>query len=198
MMVSEELKMVYIDPPKTGSMSCDNICKKNGFSYIKYRNPGIQRGKKYFNKHQRFVPKKYQDYTTIASIRNPYERLYSLYHFDKAHKYNFIGTSMKSFFTYVSGIVKKYRQPVKNNDIRKYRYFPLHMYLEVARVDKFVRTENLFGDLADAGLQVEQNKVRLNTGKYIRTWKDVKSPELIEMINEWAGADFELYGYEKL
>jgi hypothetical protein len=199
MMVSEELKMVYIDPPKTGSSTMDDICKAHGFKFVKYRNPSIQRGKKVFNKHLRWVPKEYQDFLTFATVRNPYTRMFSMYHFDKAHKYNFLKhVKLKTFKDYVDGVVKGSTTfPVTNHNLMLYRYLPLHKYLSVARVDKFVRLENLYSDLENLGIKVEKERT-LNKGKYVRTWEDVKTPYLIDQINTWAGDDFELYGYEKL
>jgi len=51
----------------------------------------------------------------------------------------------------------------------------------------------------DAGLNVKNKSVpHLNSGKNTKTFDDIKTPELIDMINTWAGTDFEQYGYQRL
>ena len=47
MMVSERLKLVYLDPPKTGSQSFDRIFRNMGCTYVKYNQYG-----KWVDKHQ--------------------------------------------------------------------------------------------------------------------------------------------------
>ncbi len=64
-------------------------------------------------------------------------------------------------------------------------------------VDKIVRMENLHSDLSELGLDMNQ-ELTLNTGDYLDKWSDIKTPELIEVINLWAGKAFDLYGYERL
>ena len=197
MMVSEQLKIVYVDPPKTGSSTMDSIFKHMGCVHIKYRHREQNR---WFPKHQRIVPEQYRDYKIIASVRNPYTRLLSLYHFDKKRRYNFANLKLGSFYSYVEGILSNTQNvPSTNQDIYKFRYFPQWKYLENIRVDELIHMESIQADLKKCDLVMRQHiEPKLNKGKYKYSWDEIKSPELIEMINEWAGPDFELYGYERL
>ena len=195
MMVSERLKLVYLDPPKTGSQSFDRIFRNMGCTYIKYNQSG-----KWVDKHQRVIPEKYQDYKIVASVRNPYRRLFSYYHYDRRRKYNFIGLDMSTFQSYVEGIIEKTSHvPADIDDIAVYRYFPQWKYLSMNRVDHFLRLEHMKEDLAKAEITMKgKTTPKLNKVKYKANWDDIKTPKLIELINIWAGTDFEQYGYDRL
>ena len=195
-MVSEKRQMVYIDTPKTGSTTINSICESHDFKLIRYLDTN---DKKFFHYHQRWVPEVFRDYLTFASVRNPYERLYSLYQHDFKHKYNFLRLDIRTFQDYVEGLVYRCDSLTQEDllDDRKYIYLPQHKYLSVSRVDKIVRMENLHSDLSELGLDMNQ-ELTLNKGDYLDKWSDIKTPELIEVINLWAGKDFDHYGYERL
>ena len=85
MMVGTHMRVIYIDPPKTGSQTMDRFFKNLGCTPVQYKQFG-----KMVDKHQRVIPDAYKDFKTIASVRNPYRRALSYYFYDKRRKYNFI------------------------------------------------------------------------------------------------------------
>jgi len=196
MMYSQKLKLVYLDPPKTGSQTLDKVFQGMGCSYHKYKN---DKGR-VLDKHQRIIPPKYKNYTVFASVRNPYTRALSLYNYDRKRKYNFIKLNMRSFEEYMTGIIEKTSGlPADTDNLHQYRYFPCWKYLSLQPVDHIIHMESIKPDLLDSGLNVKTKSVpHLNSGKNTKTFDDIKTPELIDLINTWAGTDFEQYGYQRL
>lgn len=196
MMYSQRLRLVYLDPPKTGSQTMDKIFQGMGCSYHKYKNP---KGK-VLDKHQRIIPAKFKNYRVFASVRNPYSRALSLYNYDKKRKYNFIKLNMRTFEDYMTGIIAKTAHlPADTSDLHYYRYFPCWKYLSLQPVDHIIHMESITQDLTDAGITYKnQSEPMLNQGRYTKKFDDIKTPELIDMINTWAGTDFEQYGYQRL
>ena len=193
-MVGTNIRILYIDPPKTGSQTMDRIFRNIGCYPVKYMQFG-----KIVDKHQRVVPDQYKDFKTIASVRNPYRRALSFYYYDKRRKYNFINLDMSTFKTYLEGIIEKNSDvPADTDDIARYRYFPQWKYLSTSRIDHVIHLENIRPDFKKAGILLRGRATpRLNKGDYKKTWDDIKTPEFIELVNIWAGDDFELYGYER-
>lgn len=195
MMFSRNLKLVYLDPPKTGSQTIDKLLWFNGCSYLKYKTTSG----KMVNKHQRIIPDNFKNYKVFASVRNPYTRALSMYNFDRKRKYNFIGLEMKTFEDYMTGIIAKTAHlPADIEDLKYYRYFPCWKYLSLQPIDHVIHMERITEDLNDAGITLPISEPLINRGKYKKTFDDIKTPELIDMINTWAGTDFEQYGYDRL
>ena len=194
MMVGTSLSVIYIDPPKTGSQTMDRFFRNMGCKPVQYMQFG-----KMVDKHQRTIPDAYKDFKTLASVRNPYRRALSFYYYDVRRKYNFINLDMSTFKTYMEGIIEKNSDvPADTVDIARYRYFPQWKYLSTNRIDHIIHLESIRPDFEKAGIVLKGRATpRLNKGKYKKSWDDLKSPELIELVNIWAGDDFELYGYEK-
>lgn len=80
MNISIENKVVWFCPERTGgrllreiliNQSFYNCSKKNSYNLIPINESGIS--------HQNEIPEPYQDFTLISNVRNPYDRVWSLY-----------------------------------------------------------------------------------------------------------------------
>jgi len=194
MIVNSILGLVYIDPPKTGSQTMDMIFKKLGGYIVEYKWQD-----KMVDKHQRVLPKEFKNFKTLATVRDPYRRALSFYHYDRKREINFLDLDMSTFKTYLEGIIEKTSDaPADTNDMAVYRHFPQWKYLSTNHIDHVIHLESIRTDLLKAGIRLKGNRMpKYNRGRYTEKWNDVKTPELIELVNIWAGDDFDLYGYEK-
>jgi len=184
--------IIYADPTKTGSQSLDLIFKQlyHG-QYIRIPNQST-------DKHNRIVPPELLHCDIIGSVRNPYERLFSLYKMDIRLNLDFHADIDKGFDHYLDCVLdldEKY--PHDHDDIQVYRYFSCSKWLKMYDVKHIIRMENMLEDLQSAGLSCPRNVV-MNPGKYNDEWHSENYHERVAKINAWAGKDFELYGYEKL
>lgn len=70
MVISHEYRFIYFAPRKTGSTSIYvTLNEKFGAEEVEKR------------RHEMVLPKKFEDYVTFMSVRNPYSRFLSLYNF---------------------------------------------------------------------------------------------------------------------
>src|SRR6056300_1476733 len=69
-------KFVYIDIPKTGSCSIEEVFNKYKSDW---KHPKAFEDTTY--KHSRQIPNFAKDYYKIASVRNPYDRIISFYYY---------------------------------------------------------------------------------------------------------------------
>lgn len=184
-----EKKLIYIDPPKTGSTSLDNYFKRHCKGrHIKYH-PSVQ-------KHMREIPDEFSDFDVVASVRNPYTRLFSLYKMDIRLKLSWHGVRLDNFDNYAQDVLNVCKSHSSDNhDQSVYRYFSCSKYLEIFQLKEFIRMEEMVLDLQKLGFNASPSKQ--NSGNYKETWLDNARPDTIAIINEWAGEDFQLYGYER-
>lgn len=192
MILLPDKRIVYVDPTKTGSQSLDLIFKQlHRGQYIRIPNQST-------DKHNRVIPTELADCEILASVRNPYERVFSLYKMDIRLNLTFHADVDKGFDHYLDCVLdldEKY--PHDHNDVSVYRYFSCSKWLEMYDVDYVVRMEHMLEDLDKHGLSCPRNVV-MNPGNYEESWDSENKSERISKINAWARKDFENYGYEKL
>lgn len=80
MNISLENKTIWLCPERTGGRVLKDIFEKNSIFNCDERNefellPLSEKGVS----HDNIIPEKYSDFTIITSIRNPYDRVWSLY-----------------------------------------------------------------------------------------------------------------------
>ena len=191
MIILKKQKWVYIDVPKTASTSIDNLLvTEYGGEPVYWKAVDLPQ---VFNKHARLpIP---TGYRSFATIRNPYDRIVSFW------QHCWIGKTeptCESFEEFLGFCLNAVNNPQGIDYHMTARLYPMYMYLEPLRVDTFVRYENLEKDLlALPFIKNVKNLLKLNAQPHRKTWEEIKTPELTEMVNLWAGKDFELYGYEK-
>lgn len=86
MYVSEKHRFIYMPPQKTGSTSIADVIVSELDAYI-YRDWSHELEKNHdgYLRHLNYLPEKFSDYFVFASVRNPYDRISSLYEETKNH-----------------------------------------------------------------------------------------------------------------
>ncbi len=188
MIISHPYKLIFITTPKSGSLS--------GFVLMREYFGAVAE----FN-HNIVVPDKYKHYHSFTFVRNPYERFCSLWHscvaigqpvyINKIPKY-----AQKSILEYAKwyvALTRKHNYPVGNISGL---YMAQHSWHINSGVKEVIKIEA-------AGKIMKQKYPDLNIKfPHIRkrdhpTWKDLKTEQLTELVNIWAGNDFALYNYKK-
>ena len=180
MIICDKNRYVYIDVPKTGSTSLDEFFLRGGGRRFLPNN-----GNK---KHCREIPPHAADYDIIVSVRNPYKRIVSQYFFYQYINDWFKGLSFEDF-------MDRFLENLSTEE--KYVLFPIWKYIEpIGQPDYVIRMEHMQEDLARLpylkGMELAHRNKTKGKGSIELT------PERIEKINQWAGRDFELFGYLKL
>lgn len=201
MLVSNRLKFVYFDIPKTGSRSTQDSLKRidPNAKII----PAAIMTKGQFKKdtrrllvHSRDLPEYAKNYTKIITVRNPYDWMVSSYYFyiflDLKPKFN----SIESFIDYCIWCVETH--PSDEEDIAIYRHFPAYKYIEPFGYDIFLRLEKLSQEVHDKLSFVPENFTWQWQNKHPHPpASEVLDKNLKIKIQQWAGKDFELFGYTK-
>jgi hypothetical protein len=142
--------------------------------------------------HAQVVPEEHCSKFTFASVRNPYDRMLSLWylcHFGVRG----VGTSEMHPTTTSAGFVD-WCSTVHGDS----RWLNQSQFLSLARVDAFVRYERLELDLAQLPFaHVWYPLVRVNDTERPAFQQDL-SPEFIRAVNRHSAPDFAAYGYEQL
>ena len=195
MIVCHKHKFVYFNIPKTGTNSIEELFKKRFKGNIfKPKGRGITSGMK---THFRGVPVGVEHFDRIISVRNPYTRVLSMYNFEKSKGKGKNLWGRKPFVSYCEWVLKltqihDFDEPADS----AYRYFSCSKYGKLNGWQKFIRMENLIEDINGLGYG-EVGKIPHINPSHGRSWDQVKTPEIIEIINEWADDDFELFGYQR-
>lgn len=181
MIICDSLEIVYIDVPKTASLSLDTFFKSKGGQLHKH-SQGL--------KHGRSIPPRAHSYTKVASVRNPFDRVTSFYYFRKMRN-----QTSDSFDEFLDFLLKTKDYGPGYNDLNTYIFFPICKYLQPIGYDVILKQESLEKDLKQLlGFQ----EINLETKNKINrpTWGYMYNKERAEKIIEWAEQDFELFGYE--
>lgn len=198
MLIVPSKKLVYIDVPKTASSSIEQILQQVYGGRMFWTHPTLR-------KHCRDIPEDNKTWTKLVSARNPYERIISHYFFHikrgvlnkivpGCHPSEHTEDNLDRFLDHHVSLISK---DSNTTDQEVYRLFPLWKYLEPIGWDVFVRVENLLEDLLDKDiLQKPVLLPRVHNNPHI-SWANLKTPERREKIQEWAGIDFELFGYKR-
>lgn len=179
MMISEKLELVYIDVPKTASATLDTFFGDNDWELCKH-SQGL--------KHGRIIPPYAKNYTKVASVRNPFDRVTSFYFFKKVK-----GQEKGSFDSFLDFLLSTKKYGAGYNDLKTYIHFPMCKYLKPTGYDIILRQENLAEDLKQIGfidpILGKRNKLDRPS------WRDVYTKERERKIISWAEEDFEEFGY---
>jgi hypothetical protein len=195
MIVCNALNLVYIDVPKTGSKTIEHILKSKYKGIHIRNNLGGQGG------HRRIVPEDYKEYTRLVTVRNPYTRALSHWHYNKENKNLYSVTNrlgfknVDSFDDFLDFLlfINKYDSTELTHNICG--WFSCSKFLSLCGFDIVLKTEKLnemFNDLwfveKKVGLPVT-NKSQNKSFNYSKKQQD--------KIIEWAGDDFDLFNYRK-
>jgi len=204
MHISEKYKFVFIDIPKTASLTLDTVFE-NRYDAKLSKPP---RNSKLGEKHSRIIPEWASTFTKVTCVRNPFERICSFYHFVDGQLvnprnpklgtlFNFYG--IKTFDDFIDKSIE-YTQLCPDNEVNgfQYRLFPAWKYLAPMGYDIVLKQEKLLEDFKKLPFVDKQESLpRKNSNKTNVGWGEVYTTERRDKIIEWAGKDFELFGYDK-
>lgn len=180
MIISHKHKHIFVTTPKCGSHTGFKLMQ----DYFEAPDTG-------FN-HSRAIPKEYKHYKSFTFVRNPYERFCALYHACIVNdRKPWIPKKVKSIYDYAFYLADK-----KNWGSRPDLTIPQYKWHEKSKLDLHIKIEsaqNLF-DLLYPDLNIKMPHELKRTHS---VWSDERTPELTQSVNEWAGKDFELYGYTR-
>jgi len=190
MIVSDKFEFVYIDTPKTGSISFERLFKEKFDGYVVYPT-----NNKNLTKHCREIPKHAQNYQKIISVRNPYDRLKSLYSYHLQRL-----SSQKdsiSIDEFLDKIIKERKEYQKN---RFLMYLSIDDYLSpfsIEASDCVVQLENVTEQIND--LPFVKKRIELPwRNRSSDTTKPTLASTTINKVNIWAANDFNKFGYKKI
>ena len=217
MILSIEHKIVYYDIPKTGSISFEEYFRKNynavyvpSGRLMDYDEDMSLEQKLHRLKHRRVPRKNTSDFIKITTVRNPYDRVCSMYFF------------YVDFFNYVTSINDvNALEGVKNVDIRNfdnfldycievtennsydtedfnvYCCFPCHKWMGYEESFHAIKLEEPHEGLSklpfyNPNYELEYHNKSLKYPK----WDELKNTERKKKVLRWAEKDFELFGYD--
>jgi len=189
MVISDKFEFVYIDVPKTGSISFERIFKEKFFAKaVSPKNSNL-------TKHCREIPPHAQNYKKIISVRNPYDRLKSLYSFHLQRQ-----TKIDHEYT-VDDFLNKII-----NEVEEYQKNGFLMYLSI---NDYLLPFDLHD--TDYIIHLENAEEQINNLEFVDTpvvfpWRNKSEKksvnmlnfETIKKVNIWAQHDFKQFGYEKI
>lgn len=196
MILSRKHRYVFISTPKTGSHSFFKLLEKE-----------FDGTRQLFGYHRTEMPDHTEDYLVFSTVRNPYDRLVSLWNsllHSKPDTHNYrdawltvlkddkFDTFCKFAAEHKDNIeqIAAVRMPaLMTPQHRWYRKMPegvISLHLE--------NIEEEFNSLTFVNKQVI---IPHMLKRDHANWDDLKSEEIIEYANEWAGEDFEKFGYMK-
>lgn len=180
MNVSHEHKIIWWAPERTASKITAQILKNFNFEYYENSNT-IKKLCEPYHTHEIDIPKGCEDYKVICNMRNPYDRVLSLF-------LNFTSVGMNSVLTkdkrdnfinrFDYFLNELYFMAIKKNKIQNLeRNVPIKKYISVLNFtgkipDYFIRTENLIKDLSNLDFITESDM-----------WKSGQIHELIDNNN---------------
>jgi len=184
MIVSEQYKFLFFELPRTGTTSIGEklVTAGVGVKYDGYRHISIS---KFYRKNR----KKYSDYKIVACIRNPMDRVLSLYlKMQRDHNGYFSKLESRSDKSFAQKVaIKRYRDIQVNNlsfeqYFLKYFKFPYvdWMYYDSKYCNQILRFESLQEDfnkvLSDLGVEIDSalptSNVLTGKPKYLTYYTD--------------------------
>jgi len=194
MHISKKHKFVFIDIPKTASLTLDTIFE-NTYGAKLHRPP---KGSYLGEKHSRQIPDWAKSYTRVTCVRNPFERICSFYHFMKKQSKLFDWYGIHNIDDFID-VCLDYSLTCPDDEPHgwKYRMFPAWKYLRPTGYDIVLRQEHLAEDFAKLPFVTgevtlpEKNRNNSNTG-----WAEEYTSDRRNKIQTWAEHDFDMFGYD--
>lgn len=195
MILSRSYKYVFISTPKTGSHSFFNLLEKE-----------FDGERQWPDFHRTEMPSKTNGYTIFSTVRNPYERLVALWNslLFSNDKFNYRETWLAALrsddFTIFCKFAAKHKNDIEYNSTvnmprlmipqhRWYKKMPDNVIpLHIENIDEEFHQL----DFVDKRVTIPHALKRNHS-----SWDDLKTEEIIHYANEWAGDDFEKFGYVK-
>lgn len=207
MIISDKRKYAFVSIPKTGTHTMYEVLTTQ-FD-----------GERYGGYHHNCLPESAEGYFRFCTVRSPYSKFASAWSLilnpDAIH-----GAQMQKRIGQPLGIVPVLKWAIKEQDNMVHygkqnledrlriaaALTPTNVYfrtrLDDMKMDAYVQIEDAdtqFNALPFVDTPVTIPKIfTMSRTAYYKTWDDINTPEVLELVNEWAGSDFELYNYTKL
>lgn len=165
MVVSDRLRLVFVEVPKTASRSCRE-----------YMLSAVQDARPVADYHTTSIPPEYAGYTVAACVRNPYARMYSIW--------KYITGGRGRFADFVDSM----------NKARGLFTLSQTCFLSAVRVDHVIRFELLPGSLFDL-LGCTAPFPHIHRTSTRDEWRQAYTGTLADQVYTLWRDDFRQYGY---
>jgi hypothetical protein len=192
MIISKKHKFVFISTPKTGTHTMYKI--------LPDEYEGVQKEGPY---HQTEVSEEFSDYFIFTTVRNPFERMVSIWHalIERDNYRNIFlplvgGVEFIDFVKWITKLEPDERPKGKGGVL----LHPQSYWLKGVSLDKFIKIENVdeeFSMLPFYIQSTEHKEIPKVLARKHKKWKDVKCNESRELIVRWAKEDFEIFNYSE-
>ena len=198
MIISKKHKYVFISTPKTGSHTF--------FKMLPEQFDGERQQGAF---HRRDLPSGIvgQGYTVFSTVRNPYDRLVALWNSllhtkPDPHAYRDTWLSVirhDDFATFVKFAANNHKRIETMNALRMPNLMmPQNRWYKAMPADVIpLHLENLSEEFHALPFVTEPVTIPHELKRDHATWDDLKTDEVTEYANEWAGEDFERFGYTR-
>jgi hypothetical protein len=203
MIISDELKYVFVSVPKTGTHAM--------FEFLTEHFQGKHSGGHY---HNHVLPDYAAEYFKFCTVRSPYNRFASAWSLimnpsaiHGKQMQELMGEEPRLIPTLEWVVAERENMMQHGLDGLKVgaALVPLHLYFEQRlnnmKMDAMVQIEyanEQFNQLPFVKEYIEVPVVfSFREQPWYKTWSDIKSPEVTRLVNEWAGADFDMFNYVK-
>ena len=196
MIVSHKHKFVFISTPKTGSHTFFKLLPEQ---FDGERQTG--------GFHRRDIPKGTEGYTIFSTVRNPYERLVALWNSllhtkpdPHAYRDTWLSVIRKDDFrTFCKFAADNHKRIETLASVRMPTLMmPQHRwYNKIPENVIPLHLENINKEFHELPFITEPVIIPHELKRDHHSWDDLKTDEIIEFANIWAGDDFEKFGYSK-
>ncbi len=196
MILSRKNKYVFISTPKTGS-----------HTFFKLLEEEFDGERQWPEFHRTEMPPNTSGYTVFSTVRNPYERLVALWNSllhnpNDKHGYRAAWISVikkDDFLTFCAFAAKNHKNIEHLAQVRLPRLMtPQHRWYDRMPADVIpLHIENVKKEFHRLPFVKKEVIIPHELRRDHATWADLKTDEIIELANVWAGEDFERFGYTK-
>jgi hypothetical protein len=189
---SDELKVFWFTPMRTASRSVSQVLE-----YLNFKNPRT---------HDFIRIPEHHNYYFIVNIKNPYNRLVSIYHIQKYH-----GTIEVDFDVWVPRRLSEEFNTSLSNFHTMERHINIFHYFKDKKPDYIVRSEFLENDIRNIWFikennsplleQTIQNHICKNVYEkewdFVKPWRSYYNQNLADIVYGYMKDNFDFFGYDK-
>lgn len=199
----ESKKIIFLHPGKTGGTSIEHTLRDLYLNDLKLEAKkedldlmfGLSKKYNFFLQHAdlRFYKKELgielENYKTIATVRNPYDRLVSCYYYNGKNKK----------FTFENFILKHLESHIEANNKQGFSVNHFAPQINFCKIDNYIvnhiiRLESFSNDLKEINIDVKYNHSKTISRK--KDYKDYYNQKTKDIVYNLYKEDFEYLNYE--